>query len=326
VPQHLISPSTPIPISEPNGRIATVLGGRADDPNWDRDVNQKCSAAMEDARQNCHLHPKAQEHRRGSYSILSSGYSHGGGQTHPCNMANSTKNSKVVQGLNGMDCFQRVARFASCESMPIAFSVGADQVAAVFQHWAPDLHSHYENTLQQLEDDDKALKRPFQGSAFPAVTYNLGPHTATIPHLDFANLPFGWCGITAFGDYDPTRGGHFVLSACRLVIEFPPGSTIFVPSSILEHYNVPISPHERRYSFTQYASGSLFRWVDYGLRDTKSYRESMGTKAWKEVKEGMKRNFELGLKLLPQLKISIHLGRAKIQHSFKLCSPLVNTA
>lgn len=119
--QGLISFSTSIPISEPDGRIATVLGGHPDDPNWNNDINRKGSAAMESARQNCHLPLKAQEHRRGKYSILSSGYSHGGGQTHPQNMANSKKNAKIVEGLNEMDCFQRLARFTSCESADIPF-------------------------------------------------------------------------------------------------------------------------------------------------------------------------------------------------------------
>jgi hypothetical protein len=276
---------------------------------------------MENARQSCHLNSKAQEHRRGRYSILSSGYSHGGGQTHPQKMANTKRNAKIVEELNGMNCFQRVARFVSCESTSNAFLlIDADQLVAVFLHWAPALHAHYENTLQRLETANPELKRPFQGSVFPAVTYNLGPHTVTVPHFDFANLPFGWCGITAFGNYDHTKGGHFVIPACRLIIEFPAGSTILVPSSILEHYNVPTSPHERRYSFTQYAAGALFRWVDYGLQDTKSYRDSMDKEAWKEVTVRMKRNFELGLQLLAQLKIIIHLSRdrSKIKRSFRL--------
>jgi len=46
----------------------------------------------------------------------------------------------------------------------------------------------------------------------------------------------------------------------------------------------------------------------------------MDKSCWKEVKERMKRNFELGLKLLPQLKIIIKLGGegAKFKHSFRL--------
>ena len=53
--RSLISFSTSTPLSEPEGRITTVLGGHADDPNWNNDINQTGSAAMESARQNCSL-------------------------------------------------------------------------------------------------------------------------------------------------------------------------------------------------------------------------------------------------------------------------------
>jgi hypothetical protein len=56
------------------------------------------------------------------------------------------------------------------------------------------------------------------------------------------------------------------LRDLKLVIEFPPGSTILIPSSILSHSNVAVEAHERHYSFTQYAAGGLFRWVDNGFR------------------------------------------------------------
>jgi hypothetical protein len=52
----------------------------------------------------------------------------------------------------------------------------------------------------------------------------------------------------------------------QLVIEFPPGSTILIPSSILSHSNTAVDDQEHRYSFTQYAAGGLFRWVDNGFR------------------------------------------------------------
>jgi len=54
-----------------------------------------------------------------------------------------------------------------------------------------------------------------------------------------------------------------------LVIEFPSGSDIIIPSSTLAHGNTPIQPGEWRVSFTQYCSGGLFRWVAYGFRTLK---------------------------------------------------------
>ncbi|KAJ7828584.1 hypothetical protein B0H14DRAFT_2263384, partial [Mycena olivaceomarginata] len=87
-------------------------------------------------------------------------------------------------------------------------------------------------------------------SPFAAVTFNFGPATITFPHTDALNLTWGWCAITALGAFDPRRGGHLVLWDLCLVIQFPPGSTILIPSAILWHSNVGIASEERRYSFT----------------------------------------------------------------------------
>jgi hypothetical protein len=51
-----------------------------------------------------------------------------------------------------------------------------------------------------------------------------------------------------------------------LVVRFPPGSTIFLPSALIRHSNTPVSAHERRYSFAQYTSGGIFRWIGHGFK------------------------------------------------------------
>lgn len=55
------------------------------------------------------------------------------------------------------------------------------------------------------------------------------------------------------------------------MVEFPPGSTVLIPSAILSHSNVDIREGERRYSFTQYAPGGLFRWVEHGFKNKERY-------------------------------------------------------
>lgn len=142
--------------------------------------------------------------------------------------------------------------------------------SATFKTWAPRLHARYAKNLAALQRDDRSLKFPFDSSVFPSATYNLGPRTVTYPHLDYFNTAFGWCAITALGTYDYTRGGHLILWDLDLVIEFPPGSTIFLPSAVISHSNVAISEGERRYSVTQYAAGGLFRWVDNGFKSNRS--------------------------------------------------------
>ena len=49
-----------------------------------------------------------------------------------------------------------------------------------------------------------------------------------------------------------------------LVIEFPPGSTILLPSAAIAHSNTSIGRRESRCSFTQFTAGGLFRWTTHG--------------------------------------------------------------
>lgn len=84
------------------------------------------------------------------------------------------------------------------------------------------------------------LRTNFVGSIFAACTFNFGPRALTVPHLDFGNLSWGWCAITALGRFDPDFGGHLILWDLRLVIRFPPGSTILIPSALIRHSNVTI--------------------------------------------------------------------------------------
>ncbi|KAJ7086903.1 hypothetical protein B0H15DRAFT_781888, partial [Mycena belliarum] len=114
----------------------------------------------------------------------------------------------------------------------------------------------------------------FAGSVFAACTFNFGPHVITVPHLDFGNLAWGWCAITALGDFDPDLGGHLILWDLKLVIRFPPGSTILIPSAIICHSNVPVFAHERHFSFTQYTAGGLFRWIENGFRTDAAWGKS----------------------------------------------------
>jgi len=99
--------------------------------------------------------------------------------------------------------------------------------------------------LGSLFEKDPSLQKPFN-SVFTATTYNLGPQVVCFPHVDFANLPFGFCAITAIGNFDPSKGGHLVLWDCKLAIQFPPGSTALILSRVLSesHSNTRVTAHE----------------------------------------------------------------------------------
>jgi len=167
--------------------------------------------------------------------------------------------------------------------------------------WAPDLHAYYEEKLGALYTQNPSLTKTFESSTFAATTYNLGPRTECFPHKDFANLAYGLCAVTALGRFDPTKGGHLILWELGLVIEFPPGSTILLPSAIFTHSNTSISKGETRYSFTQYAAGALFRWVDHDFQKAEDFRASRTPEQLVELEEQKKGRWSFGLSLFPRL-------------------------
>ena len=120
------------------------------------------------------------------------------------------------------------------------------------------------------------LRRNYTNSVFAGLTINLGPQTVTQKHTDALNIPFGWCVITALGNYDHKRGGHLVLWDLKMIIEFPPGSTIFIPSACISHSNVKIADNECRYSMTQYTAGGIMRWVACGLQSHAALQRAGG--------------------------------------------------
>jgi hypothetical protein len=139
-----------------------------------------------------------------------------------------------------------------------------------FASWAPRLYAHYIKYYRALLRSDPDIVPAFPNSVWSAATFNFGPETATVPHVDHANVPFGWCAITPLGSYDPKLGGHLVLWDCGLVIEFPPGTTALIPSSVICHSNTPIADGVR-YSFTQFTAGALHGWVDRGMQTKRAF-------------------------------------------------------
>ena len=90
--------------------------------------------------------------------------------------------------------------------------------------------------MEALQWEKRHLESPFVQS-LPAVAFNLGPRTVCILHHDAKNLSFGICCITALGDFDPTAGGHLVLEELKLLVEFPSGVTVLIPSVVVMYSN-----------------------------------------------------------------------------------------
>ena len=141
------------------------------------------------------------------------------------------------------------------------------------------------------------LRRNWPNTPWASTALNFGPQTVCCKHADYGNLAFGWCCITALGDYDYTQGGHLVLWDLKLVVEFPPGSTILIPSSAVHHSNTRIQPSERRYSFTQYTAGGLFRWRDNYFQTVEKHRSSLTTEDGAALLIKLSSQLEFGLSL-----------------------------
>lgn len=118
--------------------------------------------------------------------------------------------------------------------------------------------------LNLLELANPQLRRHFPNHPLASTTFNFGPSTCTFPHKDLRNLRFGLCSITSLGQYDHVKGGHIVFWELKMVVQFPPYSTIFMPSATITHSNTRIKKSETRLSITQYSSAGLFSWFAYG--------------------------------------------------------------
>jgi hypothetical protein len=209
-------------------------------------------------------------HRRGSFPAIAVGISNGNGQQEPMRLRHET-HIQMVDRLLANASIQRLAEYASSASVAdILFKILMKHSTGVFALWAPGLHALYKRQLDTMYTALPHLKPNFRNSVFPCATFNFGPGVRCFKHRDIKNNAYGWCPITALGVFDHTRGGHLILWDAKLVIEFPSASCILIPSATITHSNTLIQPGETRHSFTQYASGELFHWVDNGCRTQKT--------------------------------------------------------
>ncbi|KAJ7216259.1 hypothetical protein C8J57DRAFT_1096151 [Mycena rebaudengoi] len=268
-------PSGTWPIVDRLGKVCGMFAGSPDEPGWMTNVHDCAVDATEWARSHCSISEVRTFHRRGNWASLTTGQSHGGGQVEPGTFLNGVINTAILCSLLHESAFIGLAGFAT----------------AVFANWAPHLFDYYIEHMGPFYTQNPHLHRPFLNGIWSACTFNMGPKTCTLSHRDFVNLAFSWCAITTLGYFDYTKGGHLILWDCKLVIEFPPGSTILIPSAAIFHSNIPIAAKgETWYSFTQYTAGGLFRWVQHGFQSEEEYFDSLTPEeVEREQAEGLER-------------------------------------
>ncbi|KAJ7468537.1 hypothetical protein FB451DRAFT_1340258 [Mycena latifolia] len=235
-----------IPLLDSSRRIIGVLGGTPRDHAGWQVITDGTATLLEEHLARIRLSKERLHHHRAQepFPAIVCGVSHGGGRTEPGEVSNNVANTELTDELLAHQYFRRLASFAN----------------TLFATWTPLLFAFYQAQMALLATWNPSLRWNFAGSVFAACTFNFG-RAITAPHIDFANLAWGWCSITALGDFDPDHSGHLVLWDLQLVVRFLPGSTVLIPSTLVHHSNMPVASHEheRCSSFTQYSAGGLFR-------------------------------------------------------------------
>ncbi|KAJ7369101.1 hypothetical protein DFH08DRAFT_677844, partial [Mycena albidolilacea] len=92
------------------------------------------------------------------------------------------------------------------------------------------------------------------------------------PHTDFGNKADGMYLIGELGCFDPNEGGHLILWDYDLIVCFPPGCSILIPSAVVTHSNTPIQDGEEHFSLIQYSAGAPSHWVANRFQTDLSWR------------------------------------------------------
>ncbi|KAJ3759480.1 hypothetical protein EV360DRAFT_41813 [Lentinula raphanica] len=281
-----------MPFADAGGRVIALVVYPAD-PSI-KVAAEDAAKLLQRSRSRASFTLKQKTSRRGNFPQLSTGVAHGGGRLKPANVVHNKSNSKVLQELSDSQAFQRLSGFAT----------------GVFKTWAPRLYEYCKDHLDRLLASDQNLVRIFDNSVLPVAAFNFGPQTVCLPHIDYGNLPFNLCWVWSLGWYDSVKGGHLILWDLKVVIEFPPGSLAAIPSGVCRHSNTNIGQKEKRYSFTQYAPGANFRWVDHGFQTEESYIASRTKAEAAAERQRKKGRWAMGLGLfstLEQLGLSVEL-------------------
>ncbi|KAG6895497.1 hypothetical protein C0992_000997 [Termitomyces sp. T32_za158] len=238
------------PIVCSKGQVFAVLAGQPDPKTG---YDKACCLAYEaiaQEGQNAHFTDAEMNHCRGHFPAVNVGVTMGLGATYPTNLNCEGLHAEMLTRLLNNPHIQRLAHFAD----------------GSFNLTAPRLYKHYHDHLDPLFNALPYLRRIFPRSVFPAAAFNFGGHVFTKSHRDCMNYAVGWCAIQALGTFNPKKSGHLVLPNLKLVIEFPPGALILIPSAALTHANLPVAEGECQASFTQYCAGGLFCYIVNGYR------------------------------------------------------------
>ncbi|KAJ7729124.1 hypothetical protein B0H14DRAFT_3169253 [Mycena olivaceomarginata] len=233
-----------IAILDSRRRVIALLGGAPQGAEDWAQVTERASQRMHERIGRLSVSPEKLNHRRAQTPYA----------PEPGELQQNQANTVVTDELLADPDIQRIVGWTNPKYTFTSNICTADDrgPSVIFLLWAPKLYSFYQKAREALESERSFLRWNF---------------VKTISQIS----PGGGAPSPALGWFDPDLGGHLILWDLRLVIRFPPGSTIFIPSALIRHSNVPIRPHEIRSSFTQYTAGGLFRWIRNGFMTNDEY-------------------------------------------------------
>ncbi|KAJ3717530.1 hypothetical protein C8R42DRAFT_587033, partial [Lentinula raphanica] len=232
-------------------RVVLSAVGQPNDPTYRQDAETMADLMLEVGSTTDWTKAELNS-RRGKFASASCGWSYGKGQPRPMRLGGERQ--ELMEEFIKNKCVRRIAAYQS----------------ATFGLWFPKAYGEYQRRNKQLKEKIPEFDGNIEGSVFSCCTANFGPDTWTYIHRDTRNAP-GSCAITAGGPFDPTKGGQLIIWDLRLIFDFPPASTILLPSALFRHSNIPVQKGDKRVSFTQYTAGGIHGWLEYGGRTEESF-------------------------------------------------------
>ncbi|KAJ7106118.1 hypothetical protein C8R43DRAFT_1140605 [Mycena crocata] len=115
---------------------------------------------------------------------------------------------------------------------------------------------------------DPCAMYPSDASVFSAASVEFGgpPRGQASTGVPDRYEAGSWSILCALGKYSSVHGGHVIFWDLGLVIAFPSGSTILIPTGLVRYSFVKVREGERRYSVLQWAGSGLTRWALNGGR------------------------------------------------------------
>ncbi|KAJ7791303.1 hypothetical protein B0H14DRAFT_2395735, partial [Mycena olivaceomarginata] len=237
---------SPHVILDRKGRIIGVLiAPPLPGEDWDP-VLKAATAAMREARDKMAFPAGAYHHRQAyaegeGFPTCTRGCAFGGGRERVGNIkASSAKNTTAMEELLDNLSVIRMATYPIPHFQTLCYPIFAD----------------YHATKQTVLQKTCPCTAPSPAAPSPTSLPTSAPSPSPRPTPTLVTKPTG-CALSApLGDFNADQGGHLVCWDYDLIVRFPPGCSILIPSAVVTHSNTPIQDGEERFSLIQYSAGS----------------------------------------------------------------------